>query len=159
MCCQVLDTAGSEGSDRPTAAGTSAVLWTFEGRRVVRSQVWSLDPATGRVSPGNADAPKGAALVLGVRDRDAGPVADGALELQPLSAFVDGHPLGQSWRLTPLGLLVLQARDSTGSSSSSEPASETPRFAVGLASTGRLFPAPGAEVVLVPADSQRAIRY
>jgi hypothetical protein len=157
MCCQVLDTAGSEGSDRPTAAGTSAVLWTFEGRRVVRSQVWSLDPATGLVSPGNADAPTGAALVLGVRGRDAGPVANGALELQPLSAFAGGHPLGQSWRLTPLGLLVLQARDSTGSSS--EPACETPRFAVGLASTGRLFPAPGAEVVLVPADSQRAIRY
>jgi hypothetical protein len=78
--------------------------------------------------------------------------ADGAVELAPplgASAGTGSGELGpphQRWNLSPDGVLVSGLDAGAG------------QWALGLASTGRIFPAEGAAVVLVPRDSPRAIK-
>ena len=116
------------------------------------------------------------ALVLGLADGDAAvPRADAPLSLGAPRGD-DGNPLklssgaalevgpSQHWTLTHEGLLVLtkhrEAHPEEEEGGSGGSGGEThPVWAAGLASTGRIFPMAGSEVVLVPVGSARVIKW
>ena len=198
--------AALDGQMRALLVSSRQLAKAFGG--AIASQVWSVDPHTGRVGPhsarpeakASAAADKGpkrkaAQLVLGLADPAAGPVADAPLALgKPLlddgvTSACAGDPVGkaQHWTLTPEGLLVLSKHkgekdeEGYGDGAALSPAAKKerkkkrtaakedededfmaaadPAWCAGLASTGRIFPSQGSEVVLVPVSSARAIRW